>query len=242
MVKVLERFMHNRKQWTRYGEDHYEQWCMGVDLGQRQDHTAISAIQHTRIPIIDDWTHDEVNRVIRQQVEERFAVRGLQRLPLDMDCTLQGQRIKQLLNAPPLNRNADLVIDDTGVGAPVCDQVIAYGGLHPVRVTLTGNSLDVNRLGYRRYSVPKLLVVSHLDARFGTGDLVFAADLSEREAIKDELVNFQRHITAAGRSTFEARSSKHDDIVISVALALWWCMERRRLMSSSSVVPVKGLC
>jgi hypothetical protein len=240
MVKMLERFTHKGQKWTRYANPYYAMWVMGVDLGQRADHTAICALHHTRTPFVDDWVVDEHKHTITQKCDECFAVRGLQRLPLNMDYTLQGQRIRQLLKTSPINGNADLVMDDAGVGAPVCDQVIAYGQLNPVRVTLTGTSLDVNRLGYRRYSVPKLLVVSHLDARFGTGELRFADDLAERDAIKDELVNFQRHITAAGRATFEARASKHDDIVISVALALWWCMEKCRL-SGTSTGFIRGL-
>ena len=55
-------------------------------------------------------------------------------------------------------------------------------------------------------------------ARARPGELKFAEDMSERETIKDELVNFQRHVTAAGRATFEARGSKHDDIVIAVEI------------------------
>jgi hypothetical protein len=33
--------------------------------------------------------------------------------------------------------------------------------------------LDVNRLNYPRYTVSKLQVISQLDARFGTGELMF---------------------------------------------------------------------
>ena len=239
MVKP-EQFTHHGKRWTRYTERPYQAWIMGVDLGQRHDHTAVSAIEHTRTPLPDDWAVDEAKGTIRQKVIERFAVRGLRRLPLGMDYTVQGSRIRQLLLAPPIRGEADLVIDDTGVGVPVCDQVIAHGRLSPVRVTLTGTSTDVNRVAYRRYTVPKILLVSHLDARFSTGELIFADDLPERDALKDELVNFQRHVTAAGRATFEARANKHDDIVLSLGFALWWAIEKRRI-NQGSVGTVKGL-
>jgi hypothetical protein len=122
-----------------------------------------------------------------------------------------------------------MVMDDAGVGAPVGDEFVKRFGVKPVRVTLSGTSTEVTRRGHRSYTVPKPLVVSHLDARFHTGELVFADDLPEREAVKEELTNFARHITAAGRSTFEARGSKHDDIVIATGLALWWCITKREL-------------
>ena len=235
-----ETFWHKGKKWTRLPESHYETWVMGVDLGKQNDFTAISAIQHTREPIPDEWEHNERTGTIRQKVVECFAVRGLQRLPLGMDYTEQGERIRQLLLAPPIRGEADLVIDEAGIGAPVCDQVVAHGRLNPVRVNLTGTSTEVARLGHRRYSVPKILLVSNLDARLSTRELVFADDLPERDALKDELVNFQRHVTATGRATFEGRSSKHDDIVLSIGFALWWCIEKRKI-NKGRVGSVVGL-
>ena len=211
---------------------------MGLDLGQRVDHSAISAIQHVREPL-DDWDADERTGTIRQKVIQRFAVRGLRRLPLGMDYTAQAERVRALLLAPPINGRADLVMDDTGVGAPVGDIVVKHGRLRPVRVVVTAGA-EVTQQEHRKYSVPKIVLVSHLDARLHTGELVFADDLSEREAIKDELANFQRHVTAAGRATFEARSSKHDDIVLSVGLAMWWCLEKRQI-NRGSVGPLLGL-
>jgi hypothetical protein len=231
--------MHNGKQVTRVPEPQYECWVVGIDLGKQNDYTAIAAIQHTREPIPDEWEHNERTGLLRQRVQETFAVRGLTRLPLGMDYTEQGARIRQLLLAPPLSGRADLVIDEAGIGAPVCDQVVAHGRLNPVRVHLTGTSVEVARLGYRRYSVPKILVVSHLDARLSTRELIFADDLPERDALKDEMTNFQRHVTATGRSTFEGRSSKHDDIVLAIGFALWWCVEKRKL-NKGRVSPLRG--
>ena len=152
---------------------------------------------------------------------------------------MQAECIRALLLGPPINERADLVLDQTGVGAPVADIVAKHGRLRPVRVVITAGSETVQQ-EYRRYAVPKIVLVSHLDARLHTGELVFADDLSEREAIKGELANFQRHVTAAGRATFEARSSKHDDIVLSVGLALWWALEKRQI-NRGSVGAVIGL-
>lgn len=109
-----------------------------------------------------------------------------------------------------------------------------------MRVTLSGTATEVIRHGHRKFTVPKLILVSHLDARLNNGELIFAEGLSESEVAKDELANFQRHVTAAGRSTFEARGSKHDDIVLSIGFALWWCIEKRRI-NRGSVGAVRGL-
>jgi hypothetical protein len=161
-------------------------------------------------------------------VEETFAVRGLLRLPLGVDYVEQAGRLRQLMLRPPISDQADLVLDDTGVGAAVGDVVIAAGNLKPVRVILTAG-MQITRLGHRRYAVPKLAVVSNLDAQLNTGAMVFADDLAEREALRDELSNFQRHVTAAGRSIFEARGGKHDDIVLAIGLATWWAVTKHTL-------------
>jgi hypothetical protein len=227
MVKS-ERFKYGGKMYTRLIEEPYSSWEVAVDLGQRQDYTALSVIEHTRMPIPDDFEVDEAWKTIKEKVTERYAVRWLQRLPLGMDYPDQAARIAELLSRPPLRGHADLVIDDAGVGAPVADEFCRRWAVKPVRVTLSGTASEVIRHGPRKYTVPKRDLVSHLDARLNTGELVFADDIPEREALKDELTNFQRHVTATNRFTFEARSGKHDDIVLAVGFALWWAIEKRK--------------
>jgi hypothetical protein len=234
-----ERFKYKGKMYTRYIEEPYSSWIVGVDLGQRVDYTAVSVIEHVRTPT-DEWDVNEAACTSKQKVEERFTVRGLQRLSLGLDYPDQAARIAELLSRPPLRGFADMVIDDTGVGAPVADEFERRWSAKPVRVTLTGTSLEVNKLGPRKYTVPKLQLVSHLDARLNNGELIFAENLADSEALRDELANFQQHLSATGRPTFEARASKHDDIVLSIGLALWWTIEKRK-RNRFHVGPVLGL-
>jgi hypothetical protein len=98
----------------------------------------------------------------------------------------------------------------------------------------------VTRLGHRRYGVPKIMLISPVDARLHTGELVFAEDLPEREALKDELQNFQRSVTASGHSKFEGRSTSSDDIVLAISMAVWWAIEKRKL-NKGSAGPLLGL-
>ena len=60
------------------------------------------------------------------------------------------------------------------------------------------------------------------------GELRFADELREREALREELKDFRRHVTNAGRATYERAPASIDDLVLAVAIALWWCGERRR--------------
>ncbi|GLH75599.1 hypothetical protein SSBR45G_05070 [Bradyrhizobium sp. SSBR45G] len=48
-----------------------------------------------------------------------------------------------------------------------------------------------------------------------------AAAANDAAALKDELKDFKRKISEAGRTTYAARVGAHDDLVLSVAIALW---------------------
>ena len=111
------------------------------------------------------------------------------------------------------------MIDETGVGRPVGD-LFDNTGMCPTRVTITAGDKQTCA-GKRRWHVAKSLLISGLDARLHTGELRIAADLTEAGTLAEELKDFRRKISAAGRYTFEARVGKHDDLVLAVAIGLW---------------------
>ncbi len=49
-----------------------------------------------------------------------------------------------------------------------------------------------------------------------------AAALSDAGALQEELKDFQRKVSDAGRATYNARTGAHDDMVLAVAIVLWW--------------------
>ena len=69
-------------------------------------------------------------------------------------------------------------------------------------------------------------LVRALVVAFESDRLRIANCLSYATALKGELQAFQRKVTGAGRDAYGATSGAHDDLVIAVALAVWW-MERR---------------
>ena len=64
-------------------------------------------------------------------------------------------------------------------------------------------------------------LIGGVDAGLHTGELKFADKLTEADAMKVEFLNFNRSLSAAGRATYQARSGQHDDLVLSVAIAVW---------------------
>jgi hypothetical protein len=72
------------------------------------------------------------------------------------------------------------------------------------------------------WHVAKSHLISCVDAMLHTGELRFAAVLTEAGATKDELKDFRRRLSDAGRATYAARTGSHDDLVLAVAIACWW--------------------
>lgn len=187
-------------------------FAVSADLGQSNDPTALCVMEHL--------VHNEVTWEGREtRKSEEFLVRYLRRLPLGMSYVDQVRDVANLLTREPLSIKTPLVIDETGVGRPVGDLFNTLG-LHPTRVTITagdGQSLK----SANRWSVAKGLLISALDARLHTGELKIAEGMAEASALREELKDFQRHVSAAGRYSYDARTGKHDDLVLAVALALW---------------------
>src|SRR5467141_3733295 len=63
---------------------------------------------------------------------------------------------------------------------------------------------------------------TRLGARLHTGELKIAAALSDAGALQEELKDFRRKVSDAGRATYNARTGARDDLVLAVAIALWW--------------------
>jgi hypothetical protein len=70
-----------------------------------------------------------------------------------------------------------------------------------------------------------------------TGELRFAKELREAPTLQDELKDFRRHVSEAGRYSFSARDGKHDDLVLAVAIALWRAVKRKKTFGSPSTPP-----
>jgi hypothetical protein len=191
-------------------------YVLGADLGQSSDPTALCVLEHTHA--FREWERGGAD-----QVEDTFDVRHLQRLPLGLSYPAVVQETARLLARPPLVGNCDLIVDETGVGRAVAD-IFDTAGMSPIRVTIT-SGIDQSFVN-GSWHVPKQVLISTLDARLHTGELRFAKELLEAGAMQEELKDFRRKVSVAGRYTFEARVGKHDDLVLAVAIALWSCVGR----------------
>ncbi|MBR0735777.1 hypothetical protein JQ581_02460 [Bradyrhizobium liaoningense] len=194
-------------------------WLVGVDLGKSVDSTAIAVMHHT-IKGTGTGKADHATKTWRQDAVQRFDLLHLQRLPLGMNYVAQAHAIGELMQREPLkSAKAKLVIDQSGVGAGVVDLMEA-NGLRPIRLQITAGSEQTQEGNI--YRVAKTILISKLEAAMHSKELHVAAALTEAESLRDELRDFQRHVTASGANTWSARAGKHDDIVLAVSYGIWW--------------------
>jgi hypothetical protein len=199
-------------------------YFIGLDLGQAQDFTAISVVEvHPTQHIEQNEEMDqEYNRpktrvVVVDDLPLMYHVLHLERLPLGTPYPDIVVRVKEILNRLPTG--AELILDHTGVGRPVSDMFVQEG-LTPVCVTITGGD-TVNRDGLY-FRVPKRDIVSVLAVAFQNKKLKIARDLPDAETLITELLNFKVKISTSGHDQYEAwREGQHDDLVLSVGLAMW---------------------
>jgi hypothetical protein len=71
------------------------------------------------------------------------------------------------------------------------------------------------------WHVPKINLVSRLQALLHDERLHIHKDIPDATALVNELQNFRAEYSDSGYIRFNARSSKHDDLVLALAIALW---------------------
>ena len=110
------------------------------------------------------------------------------------------------------------MIDITGVGKPVFE-MFTYSGISPLGVFITAGTAETRDGAI--CGVPKLTLVSRLQALLHEGRLKILRELAEAETLVRELQDFRVEFTATGHLTFNARTGKHDDLVLALAIAVW---------------------
>jgi hypothetical protein len=145
-----------------------------------------------------------------------FQVGHLERVPLGTPYPGIVAHVGRLLGKLPAG--TELVIDITGVGKLVFE-MFTYSGISPLGVLITAGTAETWDRGI--CSVPKLTLVSRLQALLHEARLKIQRELAEAETLVRELQDFRVDYTAAGHLTFNARTGKHDDLVLALAMAVW---------------------
>lgn len=192
------------------------EFFVGVDLGQMRDFTAVGVVEKTearvggRDPVTWEWHY-----------QKRFQLRYLQRLPLGMTYPDMVSTVCRLLDGLAKTGDCTLVVDATGVGAPVVDLFRKAGPkCRIVPVQITGGERESQGEGVSR--VPKRDLVTGLQVMFQQQRLEIARRLAEAATLLHELMEMRVRISESGHDSYGCwREGTHDDLVLAVALASW---------------------
>jgi hypothetical protein len=222
-----------------------DKYIVGCDVGQSQDASAIAVVHHST-RALETWTphhpksQNYTGRLV-QNVKQCFDLRALERIPLGTPYPEQVRRVEQIM-AHPRPRDADLLVDATGVGSAIADMFETIS-LQPIRITITAGH-EATRHSDERFSVPKIDVVSAVLAKLHSQGLRFDEKLALLEPLREELKNFQLlGRSPTGFETFGARSGTHDDLVLALGLAMWWATSAAKVRRHGEVTEcfVRGL-
>jgi hypothetical protein len=147
-----------------------------------------------------------------------FQCGYLERVPLHTTYPAVVAHVGRLLQRPIWSGKIDLALDQTGVGKPIAD-LFAAAGLTFTGVMITGGDAESNE--GKTWRVPKMTLVSTLQALLHEGRLHIQKELPEATELVRELQDFRVKYTEAGHLTFNAHEGKHDDLVLALAIAVW---------------------
>jgi hypothetical protein len=233
---------------------------IAIDLGTRQDYTAIAVLRQYAVPTGDyvrrQVGFDLVQGAIYEPVLdgescydlihlERWRGRGYrdvvpvakQLIDAVRDDTHWRRVEAGMVNRPQLP--TVVIVDATGVGVAVVEDLRA-NGLPCVGITITGGE-TVHRYG-DDLSVPKRDLVSALMVVVENTRLTIADGLPLADVLIDELTNFAGTKTLTGRDSYGAaapwREGNHDDCVLSVALGCWYGNAMNPLLAQRQIADV----
>jgi hypothetical protein len=193
---------------------------IGVDLGQSNDFTVITVLEKCvkGYGILGKDRNGEI----------WYVLRNIERLPLGTDYHRVVERVAEIYNHPIIaGMDKAVVIDLTGLGRPVYDMMRQYGFEYSLNaIAITGGIEPTKKQG-GIYHVPKRDLVSALGVALQNKQLRIAKGINESDNLRIEFANFQTKINQQGRDTYGGKGTVHDDIIMSLAMAVWLASQER---------------
>ena len=196
-------------------ESKYIHYYCGADIGKKRDPSTVCVIR-TRYAFGKAEYHVGYLK--------RF---NLQMLYTDISTKLANldRQLSQLAAQEGKEAIVTYVLDSTGIGGPVAEVVckkLPYARIMKAYIT-GGIATTYSPEDPWEVHIPKGQLISGLMAAYDRGIISVPRDSKEAAAIEEELANFEIHISEAGHDTYYAAPSKHDDLVIALALSVWAC-------------------
>lgn len=197
-------------------------YYIGLDLGQSSDPTAMCIDQRVSVATGER----DVNGVlIRDKNGDplrvgKHHIRHLQRFQLGTSYPEIVDQVKRMVMDDRIRDNYIVLADATGVGRPVVD-MMREKRIRVIPITITAGSNSVYD-GQGGYHVPKRDLIICTQVLLQQKHVLFAEKLPEVRALTNELLNFQMKVTKSANDVYNAREGEHDDLVLSLAMAVWY--------------------
>jgi hypothetical protein len=174
------------------------QFCE-ADLGYARDYTALALVQRVAAP-------DETQR-------PEYHVRWLKRFPLRTETPTIIRDLCEFVQWRPVRDKIKLVVDGSGSGRPI-HQEMARTGLRPISYVITaGNGATGNH-------VSKQVLVSRLKLCMEQRRAKVSPYLQLSAELKKEFQNFQAKLSPSGNWKYGAAAGEHDDLVMAIAMGI----------------------
>jgi hypothetical protein len=190
-------------------------YLLGLDLGQAMDFSAVVVAERHAPP------HGHRGVPHGAQLQATYDVRYIKRWALGTPYPAIVQDVATLVTHPPLAGDSTLLADFTGCGRPVLD-MMRQQGLTPRGIAIHGGDrVTQDGMDYR---VPKRDLAAVVACLLQQQRLRIAARLPETPILTQELLTFKVKIDPqTAHDAYSAwREQDHDDVVLALAMALWW--------------------
>ena len=182
------------------------QIIIGLDLGQQDDYTVVSVIQIIETPVGSDIYKYKLIFLYKFQLKETYTsivlwVADFIKTTFDPNAYI-------------------LVVDYGGPGRPVVD-LLEEHELNLIALTTTGG-LEANWRNGNRITVPKRELITSLEVVFQSQKLSIHKDIMHLKDLEKEILNFEGKPKANNSVKFEAAYKHHDDIIMSLSMAIWY--------------------
>jgi hypothetical protein len=208
--EILRRSVQRRSR-----DEESPKFAIALDFGISRDFTALVLLK--RVENEEDQISDEIDKA---QDRIKYHVGHLKRFPLRTQAPKIISFVLELMARRTLAGRTGLIVDATGAGMPIV-QEMQRCGLKPVPITITGGN------GTKGNNVPKKDLVSRLLLLFEQRRLRIPPDINLRDELVAEFENFIVRFTAKGNATYSAAAGAHDDLIMALSLACHF-FERRR--------------